>query len=293
VAGGGRDLTGDGYGDVVLRASRSGLVVILPGRWRGLGTTALGPFPQARGVTRLSVGQMAGGAQPDVVGTNAAGNRLLVVTHNGLTNLKAPLYSNLWANDATQILNVGDWNHDGYGDVITRQAGGDLLILRPGRGNGSWGPGVRMGYGWKSITNLAAVGDVTGDKLPDLIGRTRTGRTTIFPGNGGRSFKATVLAPNAMKSYNQVGVGSWRAQQLPGSAFISSDGSFVPFMGMGAGDLAAYNWVIGPGDLDGDGQHDLVARDAGGRLWLLPGTATGYGTRRLIATGFYGYALGG
>ena len=150
-----------------------------------------------------------------------------------------------------------------------------------------------MGYGWDSFVNLAAVGDVTGDKDPDLVGRTRTGQTTIFPGNGAKGFEAPMLAPSLMKSFNLIGSGSWRPQQLPGSAYVSSDGSFVPFVGTGAGNPSGYDWVIGPGDIDGDGQQDLVGRDSAGRLWLLPGTAQGLAARRFLASGFGSYTAGG
>ena len=237
---------------------------------------------------------MVGSAQADLVGTNAAGTELRVVANNGLVNLRGPLPSNLTRADATQVLNVGDWNRDGRGDVVTRQTAGDSLVLRTGLGNGKFGNGTVMSRGWKTFTYLAAVGDVTGDGRPDLVGRTRTGPNTIvFPGNGGRGFTAPRIAPNFMKSYNQVGAGSWKPQQLPGSAYISAGGAFVPFMGTGAGDLPNYDWVLGPGDVDGDKRNDLVVRDALGTLWLLPGTTTGYGPRRLMATGFSGYSLGG
>ncbi len=293
LVGGGRDMTGDSYGDVVLRSARTGQVLILPGK-RGTFGGALGPFDQAKGMARLSAGQMVGSGQADLVGTNAAGTELRVVANNGLVNLRGPLPSNLTRADASQLLNVGDWNRDGRGDVVTRQTAGDALVLRTGLGNGKFGNGTLMSRGWKTFTYLAAVGDVTGDARPDLVGRTRTGTTTIiFPGNGARGFTTPRIAPNFMKSYNQVGVGSWKPQQMPGSAYVGHGGAFVPFMGTGAGDLPNYDWVIGPGDVDGDKRNDLVVRDARGTLWLLPGTTTGYGTRRLMATGVSGYSLGG
>jgi hypothetical protein len=292
VVGGGRDMTGDAYGDILLRSGSTGKSIILPGR-RGTFGPALGPFSQARGLARLSAGQMVGSAQPDLVGLNAARTQLLVVPNNGMVNLRGPLPSNLTRADASQVLNVGDWNRDGRSDVITRQTGGDSLVLRTGLGGGKYGAGTVMSRGWKPFVYLAAVGDVTGDGRPDLSGRTRTGKTLIFPGNGSRGFTAPRIAPNFLKSFNQVGVGSWKAQQLPGTAYVSSDGSFVPFMGTGAGDLAGYDWVIGPGDLDGDGRNDLVARDPKGYLWLLPGTVNGLGERRLMAAGFGGFSLGG
>ena len=58
-------------------------------------------------------------------------------------------------------------------------------------------------------------------------------------------------------------------------------------------DPTAYDWVVGPGDVDGDGRADLIARDTAGSLWLVPGKDEGFAPRRLIGSGFGGYRLGG
>ena len=76
-------------------------------------------------------------------------------------------------------------------DLVTREDEGDRLMLRLGKGNGQYAAGVLMDNGWKPFTYLAAVGDVTGDKNPDLSGEGATGPFTVFPGNG----KASFLAP--------------------------------------------------------------------------------------------------
>ena len=150
-----------------------------------------------------------------------------------------------------------------------------------------------MHYGWKSFTSLDAVGDVTGDGHPDLMGRSASGVTEIFPGDGRSGFRAPVKAANFLRTFNQIGTGSWKPQLFPTSTYLGANGSFVPFRGTGAGTIPGYTWVFGPGDVDGDGRPDLVARDRAGTLWLLPGTESGYAQRRLIGEGFAGYTLGG
>jgi hypothetical protein len=244
-------------------------------------------------MTKMSAGQMMGGVQPDLVGTNAAGTKLVALPSNDRVNVYAPSPANLRVPSASQVLNVGDWNKDGKGDIITRQSGGDLLMFRPGRGDGKFSEGKPMSKGWAPITQLSAVGDVTGDGFPDLVGRTQSGPMTIYPGNGKSGFRAPTLAPATLRTFNQVGSGSWKPADMPGSSFLSSDGSFVPFSRTTGSDLKGYDWVVGPGDVSGNGVPDLVARDSGGNLWLLPGSSKGYGERRFIGAGFGGYSLAG
>ncbi|MEO7943143.1 MAG: FG-GAP-like repeat-containing protein [Marmoricola sp.] len=293
VVGGGRDLNGDSTGDVILRSASTGRLGIMVGRSDASFGPTLGWFPGPAGLAKMSAGQMMGGERPDVVGTNATGSRLVVLPSNGEVNVYKVPRANLRVPTATQVFNVGDWNRDGKGDIITRQSDGDLLMFRPGKGDGRFSKGVVMSTGWDPITELSAVGDVTGDGHPDLVGKTSTGPMTIFPGNGRTSFKAPVLAPASLRTFNQVGSGSWRPSEMPGSSYLSSDGSFVPFTRTNGEDLSRYDWVIGPGDVSGNGVADMIARDSDGTLWLLPGTSRGYGERRFLSGGYAGYSLGG
>ena len=92
--------------------------------------------------------------------------------------------------DVTQLINPGDWNGDGRGDPTARQTSRDSLVLRPGNGIGTSVDGIVMARGWTPFTRLAVVSDVTGDGHPDLVGKTATGPTVIFPGNGRSGFLA-------------------------------------------------------------------------------------------------------
>ncbi|MFE3772087.1 FG-GAP repeat domain-containing protein [Streptomyces sp. NPDC059122] len=53
----------------------------------------------------------------------------------------------------------------------------------------------------------------------------------------------------------------------------------------------SYPTVFGPGDLDDDGRGDLLARDAGGTLYLYPGDGAGYrvGGRIRVGAGWNAY----
>ena len=296
---GGNDATSDGLKDVMVRWAGTGLTTLYAGTGTGRIGQAYGPFTDFASLRSATAAAMVGTAAPDVVGRDAAGH-LLVVPNNGRRNLGAPLPTNLSVPGASQVLDVGDWDRNGTGDVITREESGNRLVLRPGLGNGKFTRGRSLGNGWATITSLAAVGDVTGDGYPDLMGKTASGPMTIFPGAGNNAFKAPVLAPASLRTYNQIGTTAWSSR---GAVFASANGTFVPAATDPASALRtangtvapAYDTYVGVGDVNGDGVADLLAREKGtGIVWLLPGkTSGGFAPRMWVANGFAGYRLVG
>ncbi|WP_328971893.1 FG-GAP repeat domain-containing protein [Streptomyces sp. NBC_00239] len=294
------DLDGDGLGDLLGR-SRSGTLYrhIATGGgkfgdatrhgagWEytrmlaGGGTTALYGKAQSVGVTAAGTwwkyDALADGAYdapyditdpagPGVPATMKFDYAAAMHTRNHATFVqldRAKLYLNGrqaasgWTYDMT--VGPGDLTGDGRGDLLSRDAGGTLW-LHPGDGafQSSLGARVKVGAGWKVYNALAGGGDYTNDGRADLLARDTAGRLHLYAGTG------------------------------------SATAPFRPRVLIGAG-WNAYDRLVAPGDLDGDGKADLVARDAPGRLYRYAATGRGgaatFTPRVLLGSGWQKYRL--
>lgn len=125
---------------------------------------------------------------------------------------------------------------NGFSDVIARDSSGNLWNY-PMNGRSGWLPRTSIATGWPAVPEILAPGDFSGDGIPDLMSRSMTtGVLTLHRGTG------------TGKIGSSTTVGTYWHR------------------------LTA---VVAPGDLDGDGAVDLLARDSTGTLWLYPGTGTG------------------
>jgi hypothetical protein len=143
-----------------------------------------------------------------------------------------------------------DYDGDALSDVVVRGAGG-LLSYR-GDGAGGWLPTQRIGDSWWQGMNLMirATGFAEPGE-PDLLGRDTAGNLILWRG------------------YGMPGTGWARTNQIIGSGWNSMSA------------------VFSGGDFDGDGNPDLLARDAAGDLWVYPGDGGGgFLDRKRIGTGW-------
>lgn len=181
---GGVDVTGDGTNDLVARRA-NGDVFVLPGHGNGNYGAALGPAANLKKFDALSsAGSLDADASADLVGVR--GDTLVAIASRGTRDLGAPVDTGVSFAGMDLLLNAGDLNSDGHGDVLARSTDG-TLNLYPGNGTGALGAPVVIGGGWNAISALRAVGDVTGDGFPDLIG-SRDSATVVFRGNGASGF---------------------------------------------------------------------------------------------------------
>jgi SpoIID/LytB domain protein len=162
--------------------------------------------------------------------------------------LRAPVSLGTGFGGYDQVINAGDWNGDGYQDVIGRADSGALRLHR-GSATGKLTTGVAMGFG-TGLRAVTGVGDVNGDRRPDLAVISRAGNLWFYYGNG-RTGRADRLLVNR----------GWQGTDA----------------------------LRGPGDLTGDGRPDLLTLD-GDRLYLHRGRAKGLAARVSLGTGWGKYA---
>ncbi|KQX55839.1 MULTISPECIES: VCBS repeat-containing protein [unclassified Streptomyces] len=133
-----------------------------------------------------------------------------------------------------RVFSAGNNGGAAADDLIARDSAG-VLYLYLGYGNGNLAPRTRIGGGWQIYNQMTGKGDMTGDGKADLITRDNAGNLYLFKGTG--NYK-------------------------------------IPFGGrakIGAG-FQIYNSLLSVGDVNFDGNADLLARDSAGALWLFKGT---------------------
>ncbi|WP_109508177.1 FG-GAP-like repeat-containing protein [Nocardioides speluncae] len=294
------DYSRDGRPDLFVRNASSGRGYVFPGRGNGRFGHWLGPIGGVKGLASITGGNLVGTAAPDLVARS--GDRLVVLRHPGTyeTGRSVVTGTSLW--NARQVLNVGDWNRDGHGDLMVRTTSGSL-VLRLGRGGGQFGAPDTISNGFGSVDLLTAVGDTTGDGYPDLMGQPSGRAMRIYPGTG-TGLRASYVAHRAIDANQHVGVGRWDGDGAPDN-LLRANGKLVLYPGNGPGgltkpkalsglDLAPYDWVIGVGAIDNTGRPDLLVREkATGYLFLIQGHATGFAPRRFLAEGLNAFDLVG
>lgn len=85
-----------------------------------------------------------------------------------------------------KLVGAGDMTGDGRADLVARGTDGALYVY-PGTGSGSsvFASRVKIGAGgWNGFNKIAAVGDITGDGLGDLVGVDSSGTAYRYPATG-------------------------------------------------------------------------------------------------------------
>ncbi|WP_435748170.1 FG-GAP-like repeat-containing protein [Nocardioides sp. SYSU DS0663] len=296
------DQNHDGHADLFVQRRDNRRAFLLQGRGDGSFSGRIGPLGRTTALTGLTAGgDVVGDAASDVVARR--GDAVVVLENAGTFETTTPVPTGVDVRSADALLNAGDWDRDGHSDMITREASTGTLLLRRGDGAGGFSGPTTLATGFRGVQLLAAVGDMTGDGWPDLMGQPAGGAMRLYPGAGLDGLRPGYVARSRIAAARQVPVGRWNGDGAPDSLFRDGD-RLLLYPGNGPGglttpsrldvDLKRYDWVVGISDVGLAGHADLVLRSkADGRLWLLPGKADGFGARRLVGEGMGAYDLVG
>jgi hypothetical protein len=247
---------------------------------------------------------VAAGDQPDIIARRGDGRAVLIPVKPTTSGFKAgrPIPLAIDLTDASRILNAGDWNRDGHADIITRRKSDGALFLRLGLGNGTFKPVQRLASGFGGVKLLAAVGDMTGDGFPDLMGQPNKGRPMlIWPGRGARGLGTAYVAYSRISGSKQISVGRWDKGGAP-DTLVRRGPTLTMYAGNGPGgftgsrvlpiDVSPYDWVVGISSVDLKGHPDLVVRAKGtGQLYLIEARPTSFSPPLLLGGGFRDYTM--
>ncbi|MFH8840736.1 FG-GAP repeat domain-containing protein [Streptomyces sp. NPDC017868] len=184
-----------------------------------------------------------------------------------------------------QIVAPDDRNGDGKADLLARDQSGALWAYS-GLGNGAYTAPVKLSGSWLSVDQFAGAGNIPTAGRSGFLGRDKGG--TLFWYGDQNDGKLTARAQWGATGY-------WAGMNL---SYVSAldEGAFADLLEIYQGHLynvdrdlgggwQIYNLLVGPGDLSGDGNSDLLARDASGVLWLYRGDGAGTGVASRIKVG--------
>ncbi|MFF0379147.1 glycoside hydrolase domain-containing protein [Actinoplanes missouriensis] len=242
------DWTRNGWPDVLARTRSSGNLISYPGNGSYVSeanrTTISGGFAAMNAILRMDLNR---DGYEDIVARSTAGVLYFYPgTSNGRLGTRKVLYKKF--THVRELTAIGDFNRDGYPDMLATQMSNGDVYLYPGKKGAKFGARKAVAYGnWADRSEFTGVGDYNRDGYADLLVRvTKTGALHLYPGKG-----------NGFKT--RVGIGR----------------------------LTGFRDITGTGDFDRDGFTDVIAvQSSTGHLMLFRGTGKNLRAGVRLATGY-------
>ncbi|MFE6510318.1 N-acetylmuramoyl-L-alanine amidase [Nocardioides sp. NPDC057767] len=234
---------------------------------------------QASWAARELQSQISGRGYPDLVARRASDKRIVVIRTDGNARFGTPRATNLIGGSSATLMNAGDWDRDGDGDILIRHTDGTIRVYR-GNGTETFAAGVIIGRNFDSLAVLDVVGDITGDGWPDLLGKHPTGEIRVWPGHGTGALGGSYRMRSAVSGSTQViGAGRFYADDGSPEAIFRVSNKLLIFRTNGPGglttysdpgiDTSAFDFILATKDLRGASTGgDLLLRRKSDGMWF-------------------------
>jgi hypothetical protein len=234
---------------------------------------------QASWAARELQSQISGRGYPDLVARRSADKRIVVIRTDGNARFGTPRATNLIGGTSATLMNAGDWDRDGDGDILIRHTDGTIRVNR-GNGTETFATGVIIGRGFGSVSVIDVVSDITGDGWPDLVGKHSTGEIRVWPGRGTSALGASYRMRSAVSGSTQViGAGRFYADDGSPEVVFRVSSKLLIFRTNGPGGLTTYSdpgidtsvfdFILATKDLRGASTGgDLMLRRKSDGMWF-------------------------
>ncbi len=230
---------------------------------------------------------------PDLITSDSAGDLWMYPSTGNIGTSLFGTRVKIGSGWASHRWDVGDWNRDGWTDILTVEPTlGELLLYPNTNGTLSTSTRSRLGVDWSTVYHTTGNGD-SNSQLDHYGIRASDGQMFHYPNGCCRvSIKSSGYTNWRIfgADFDSDGKGDILAVNPSGSMTLMrhTGGTGLSMLGTptAVGNFAGYSRLT-VFDLNEDGKPDVVGVNSSGVLYMFPGTGTGtIGTGVQVGSGF-------
>lgn len=269
------DINGDGYLDVVNTNTADNTMSVLLNNKDGTFNTqniyAQAIYPVGQAPLGIALGDIDNDGDLDIVEANNDDNNFWLFLNDGNGNFSVSPNSPYYVGDAPRDLALGDFNQDGYLDVVVSNSADDNVSVFFNDGNGSFQ--YQTTYDVGDFPDGLALGDVNDDGYLDIaIANVFSNNASVLINNDDGSFAMQVIYAAVEAPYSialgdldndgdldmAINNSAENTENEYNSVSILLNNGQGIFGGLITYGIGKYSYSLALGDIDNDGDLDIT-----------------------------------